>query len=330
MSGIIYIETHSTDPAYNLAFEQYVLENKRQGDYLMLWQNANTVVIGRNQNTAEEIDPRFVEEHGVRVVRRMTGGGAVYHDLGNLNYSFITDLGNAEELSIEKFARPVCAALEKLGLEAALSGRNDILAQGKKVSGVAQRIHKDRILHHGTLLFDSDPAMIAGALRVDPKKFASKSAKSVRSRVGNIRQLLGVDMEIQDFWQAILTELSGGELSRWEPTEAERQEIEAIADTKYRSWDWNYGSSPAYGFVNSARYPQGRLEISLNVEKGLIKDIAFRGDYMALTDDAAVVAALRGLPHERCAVERALQALKEELKAAFGGITADEILDTMF
>lgn len=330
MSGMIYIETHSTDPAYNLAFEQYVLENMRQGDYLMLWQNANTVVIGRNQNTAEEIDARFVEEHAVRVVRRMTGGGAVYHDLGNLNYSFITDLGNAEELSIEKFARPVCAALEKLGLEAALSGRNDILAQGRKVSGVAQRIHKDRILHHGTLLFDSDSAMIAGALRVDPQKFASKSAKSVRSRVGNIRQLLPVDMDIHGFWQAILTELSGGELSRWEPTEAQRQEIERIAEEKYRSWDWNYGSSPAYGFVNSARYPGGRLEISLNAEKGIIKDIAFKGDYMALSDDTAVVEALRGLPHERRAVEAALRQMETEIRAAFGGIKASEILDTMF
>ena len=185
-----YLETGSVDPCYNLALEQYVLEHFREGDWLLLWQNANTVVIGLNQNTAEEINAAFVEKHGVTVVRRMTGGGAVYHDLGNLNYSFICDVGNAEELTIRRFTDPVCRALAAMGVDAETSGRNDILVGGKKVSGVAQRITNGRILHHGTLLFDSDPAMIEGALKADPAKFRSKSAKSVRSRVGNIRDYL--------------------------------------------------------------------------------------------------------------------------------------------
>ena len=182
--SIHYLETGSVDPCYNLALEQVVLEQRREGDWLMLWQNRNTVVVGLNQNTAEEINASFVEAHGITVVRRMTGGGAVYHDLGNLNYSFIRDVGNAEELTIGRFTEPVCRALASLGVQASVSGRNDILVDGKKISGVAQRIVGGRILHHGTLLFDSDPAMIAGALRADPAKFTSKSAKSVRSRVG--------------------------------------------------------------------------------------------------------------------------------------------------
>ena len=235
MSAIIYAETHSTDPAFNLAFEEYVLLNKKEGSYLMLWQNANTVVVGRNQNTAAEIDADFVRDMGVTVVRRMTGGGAVYHDLGNLNYSFISDLGDAEALSIERFARPVCAALESMGVKAGLSGRNDILAEGKKVSGVAQRIYKDRILHHGTLLFDSDSSMIAGALRAHEEKFTSKSAKSVRSRVGNIRALLPEDMSLEAFWQCILRQLGGEGLEFWQPDGAELEQIEKLAECLIQS-----------------------------------------------------------------------------------------------
>ena len=144
-----YIETGSTNPCFNLAFEEYILKNRREGDWLMLWQNANTVVVGLNQNTAEEINAAFVREHNITVVRRTTGGGAVYHDLGNLNYSFITDLGDAASMSIEQFSRPVCRALAAMGVRAEVSGRNDIMVGGKKVSGVALRIYKDRILHHG-------------------------------------------------------------------------------------------------------------------------------------------------------------------------------------
>ena len=165
MERLHYLETGSTDPAYNLAFEEYVLTHRMDGDYLILWQNDNTVVVGQNQNTAAEINRAFVEAHGVHVVRRTTGGGAVYHDLGNLNYSFITD-EEAGSLRLERFTAPVVDALASLGLQAEASGRNDILVEGRKVSGTAQRVYKTRILHHGTLLFDSDPDMVAGALNV--------------------------------------------------------------------------------------------------------------------------------------------------------------------
>ena len=166
---VTYLETGSLDPHYNLAFEEYVLCNRREGEYLLLWQNDNTIVIGQNQNAEAEINRAFVEEHHINVVRRTTGGGAVYHDLGNLNYSFITDAGDSDQLAMERFTRPVVEALKALGLQAEASGRNDILVEGRKVSGTAQRIVKGRILHHGTLLFDANPSMVAGALRVDPE-----------------------------------------------------------------------------------------------------------------------------------------------------------------
>ena len=241
-----YLETGSRDPAYNLAFEETVLRRRTEGDYLLLWQNDNTIVIGQNQNAEAEIDRAFVEAHGIRVVRRTTGGGAVYHDLGNLNYSFITDAGDAERMTMERFTRPVVEALRGLGLQAEASGRNDILVEGRKVSGTAQRLLRDRILHHGTLLFDADPHMVAGALNADPAKFQSKSAKSVRSRIGNIRSFLKKDMDLPAFWAYLKDALAGDGLAPDRLTAQELEAAEELRREKYATWEWTFGRSPRY------------------------------------------------------------------------------------
>ena len=230
---VIYLETGSQDPAYNLAFEEYVLSHRLEGDYLILWQNDNTVVIGRNQNTEEEIDRAFVEAHGVRVVRRSTGGGAVYHDLGNFKYSFITEAREAENLTMEHFTQPVVSALRGLGLQAKASGRNDILVEGRKVSGTAQRLLNGRLLHHGTLLFDTNSDMVARALQADPEKFRSKSAKSVRSRVGNIRDFLRKDMDLPTFWAYLKTALAGNSFVAGALTLEELEIVEALKRSRY-------------------------------------------------------------------------------------------------
>ena len=324
---IHYLETGSVDPCTNLAVEQVVLENRREGDWLLLWQNANTVVIGLNQNTAEEVDPAFVEAHGITVVRRMTGGGAVYHDLGNLNYSFITDIGNAEELSIRRFTEPVCRALAAMGVEAETSGRNDITVDGKKVSGVAQRIAGGRILHHGTLLFDSDPEMIAGALRADPAKFQSKSAKSVRSRVGMLRDYLPAGTDLRAFWDRILQELAPEGIVRESLTEAELGQACALAEEKYRSWDWTWGRSPDYEVRRRGRFPGGTLDVRMNVHQGSITDLVFYGDFMATASQDELAAALRGVRVERAELDAALS--RFDLSPVFGGITKAEVLGLM-
>lgn len=325
---IHYLETGSLDPAYNLAFEEVVLRRRTQGDYLLLWQNDNTVVVGQNQNAEAEIDRAFVEAHHIRVVRRTTGGGAVYHDLGNLNYSFVTDTGEAQLLALERFTRPVVEALRGLGLEAEASGRNDILVEGRKVSGTAQRMMGKRILHHGTLLFDADPDMVAGALRADPAKFQSKSSKSVRSRVGNIRAFLKEDMDLPAFWAYLKEALAGDGLTEDHLTAEELAEAEQLRREKYASWEWTYGRSPKYSMTNRRRWNGGTLEPHLEVEKGRITGMVFYGDFLSLHSLEAVTEALTGCPFRREDVGAVLD--RFPLEQYFGTITRDEILDTLF
>lgn len=324
---MFYLETGSQNPYYNLAFEEFVLHHRTDGDYLLLWQNDNTIVVGQNQNTEGEINRPFVEAHKINVVRRSTGGGAVYHDLGNLNYSFITSVEDAERLTMEGFTRPVVAALRGLGLQAEASGRNDILVDGRKVSGTAQRLAKGRILYHGTLLFDSNPGMVEGALQVDPAKFRSKSAKSVRSRIGNIRSALKTDMTLPEFWAYLKTALAD-EITPAALTPEELAAVEELKRTKYDTWEWNFGRSPKYDRTNKAWFDGGGLEIRAAVEKGLLTDIVFYGDFLAVSSLEDLTAALRGCPFRREAVAEILD--RFPLDALFGGIRKDEILDTMF
>lgn len=328
MQTVTYFETHSTDPAYNLAFEEYVLTHRKEGDYLLLWQNDNTIVVGQNQNTAQEIDAAFVQQHHITVVRRSTGGGAVYHDLGNLNYSFITDVGDAQRLTMERFTRPIVAALQKLGLDAEASGRNDILVEGRKVSGTAQRLSGGRILHHGTLLFDSRPEMIAGALRVDQAKFTSKSAKSVKSRIGNIREFLPQDMTLPQFWSYLKEQLSGGGLVPDALTPRELGEVERLADEKYRTWEWTYGRSPRFDMVNRSYFSGGRLEVGLSVAHGQITAIRFYGDFLSVVDTAPLCRALEGVRYRQEDVAAVLA--QQPVDKMFGAITAEELLQTIF
>lgn len=327
MVSTLYLETHSTDPAYNLAFEEYVLTNYRHGNILILWQNDNAVIIGRNQNTAEEINQNFVDQHGIHVIRRNTGGGAVYHDMGNLNYSFIADADSIDKDAIRYFLEPVVEALRDLGLDAQCSGRNDILVSGKKVSGTAQQLSKGRLLHHGTLLFDSNPDMISGALNPDPTKFQSKSVKSVRSRVGNIREHLGADMDIHSFWLHLKTRLLGSDFMEITLSETDLAAINELKATKYDTWEWNYGKSPKFQMRCKKRFLGGLLDIHLSVAGGCISAIQIFGDFLALSPIIDVESALLGCPYHRDGLLTALQDL--DLSLYLGGITAEELTETI-
>ncbi|MBE5997808.1 MAG: lipoate--protein ligase [Lachnospiraceae bacterium] len=355
------LETGSTDPYYNLAFEEYVLTHRREGSYLILWQNENTIVIGLNQNTEAEINRALVEEKKIRVVRRTTGGGAVYHDLGNLNYSFITDTDQAEAVTKERFTEPILAALRSLGVQAEASGRNDILAEGRKVSGTAQRIDHGRILHHGTLLFDSDPAAVEGALRVDPEKFKAKGIQSVRSRIGNIRPLLKTDMTMAEFRSYLLKYLTGGSSAGTASiggtpvgdtsvgstpaegtsvgcvpsigtlTEEELRAVRELRDRKYVTWEWNYGRSPALDMHFKKRFPAGTVEVLLSLSHGVIQDVQIFGDFLALTPVTPLLDALRGTPFRKEPVSDAVRSVgAAQFDQCLGGITEKEFLSLLF
>ncbi|MBQ8769043.1 MAG: lipoate--protein ligase [Oscillospiraceae bacterium] len=328
MNKTYYLETGSTDPAYNLAFEEYVQTHRRTGNYLILWQNRNAVIIGRNQNAEEEINAAFVKAHGIKVIRRNTGGGAVYHDMGNLNYSFITDAADISQRSAQPFTEPVVRALKALGLDAEASGRNDILIDGRKVSGTAQHLIRGRILHHGTLLFESNPEMIAGALNPDPTKFQSKSIKSVRSRVGNIRSLLRADMMLQAFWDYLKTALTADGIEPTSLSNEELAEIEKLQKEKYDTWDWNFGRSPKYQRKCKKRFGGGSLEISLSVADGCIQDIRILGDFLGLTPVEPLEDALKGCIYREDAVCAVLDTLC--LPDMLGGIEKREFLETIF
>lgn len=323
-----YLETGSTDPAYNLAFEEYVLRNRKDGNYLILWQNRNAVIIGRNQNAEAEINRSFVEQHKIKVIRRNTGGGAVYHDMGNLNYSFITDAAAPEERTSSLFTAPVVQALRGLGLDAESSGRNDILVSGRKVSGTAQQLLGGRILHHGTLLFDSNADMIAGALNPDPTKFQSKSVQSVRSRVGNIRGALAQDMDMTAFWSYLKTALVQGGITPTSLSADELAEIRKLQAEKYDTWQWNFGKSPKFHTCCKHRFPEGLLEIHLNVAEGSIAGIQILGDFLALTDLLPLENALTGCPYKEDAVLSVLH--RFDLHELLGGITCDGFTETLF
>ena len=260
-------------------------------------------------------------------MRRNTGGGAVYHDLGNLNYSFITDYTEGDTASGNRFAITVVQALRQLGLDAECSGRNDILVAGKKISGTAQHRTGNRILHHGTLLFDSDPDMISSSLNPDPTKFQSKSVKSVRSRVGNIRRELPEDMTIDTFWNYLKSALSGSGFQPAGLTPQQLQDVSKLQAEKYDTWQWNFGSSPKVQTSIRHRFPGGLLQIHLSVKSGKIESVQIYGDFLALQPIDALVAALTGVSYHKDAIDSAISSLP--LQELLGGIRKEEFLQTI-
>lgn len=279
---VVYIDHHSTDPAFNLAMEQYVFDSmSREKDYFWLWQNDNTIVVGKHQNTAQEINASFVKEHGIKVVRRLSGGGAVYHDMGNVNFTFIADAGDLEQLNLHKFTVPVVNTLKKIGVQAQANGRNDISIEGKKFSGNSQYIKQGRIMHHGTLMFDSDLTVVQQALNVSNAKYESKGFKSVRSRVTNIRPYAAEGMTLEHFIDVLKNHMIEGQaVEIYHLTAEDIAEIMKIKEARYDTWEWNYGASPEYTVVKSERVEGcGQIEVHMNVEEGQIKEIKCFGDF---------------------------------------------------
>lgn len=325
-----YIVNESTDPYYNLALEEYCLKNvDMEEDYFLLWQNAPAIIVGKNQNTLEEINSRFVEERKIPVARRISGGGAVYHDLGNLNFTFIANIEDAETVDFKKYAEPIICALETLGIRAELSGRNDITIDGKKISGNAQRLYRKKLMQHGTLLFDVDIADLVNALNVKMDKITSKGIKSVRSRVTNIKEHLERNLDMKDFWELIHLYLSdNGASEEILLTEEEKKEVLRLRNERFATWEWNYGESPEFNIKNEKRFPGGKIEFAAEVDGGIIETLRFYGDFLGIRPVDEVEKALAGQKYEIGAIKEILGSIA--VGEYFGGIGTEELLEVMF
>ncbi len=326
---MLYINNTSNDPYFNMALDEYVVKHlDPSNDYFYFYINRPTVVIGRNQNTIEEVNLDYVKEHDIIVVRRMSGGGAVYHDMGNINFSFVVDYRKEDFNSMERFAKAIVKALSKFGIMAEFTGRNDITIDRKKFSGNAQYVTRNRILHHGTLLFDSDLSVLSKALNVKPEKIKSKGIKSVKSRVTNIKEYLpDKEVTISQFKEMLLKyvfEVEGCEFQEYHLTPEDMEKIMDLRNNKYSTWDWNVGSSPEFDLIRSARFTGGEVQIHMNVKDGIISDIKFYGDFMSIRDVAEVEEKLKGQRFVQNDIKDVLSEI--DIKEYFGFISLEDLL----
>lgn len=320
-----------TDPTLNLAMEEYALKNLNpEHTYFLFYINEPSIIIGKNQNTAEEINAAYVSDNNIHVVRRLSGGGAVYHDLGNLNFSFITKDDGDSFHNFRKFTEPVIEALKDLGVNAELSGRNDILAEGRKISGNAQFSTKGRMFSHGTLLFNSNIDEVVNALNVKLDKIQSKGIKSVRSRVANIKEFLKDDLTIEEFKDLLLQSIfkEHGSIERYEWTEEDLRKIKELSESRYCSWDWNYGKSPKCNIQQSKRFAAGQVDIRLEVNKGVIEIAKIYGDFFGVGDVSELEQLLIGTKFEKQEIEMKL--IEVNLSYYFGNVTKEEFLSLLF
>ncbi|UOR13186.1 lipoate--protein ligase [Halobacillus amylolyticus] len=331
---VINHDVESNDPHINLAVEEYALKNLDINEtYLLFYVNKPSIIIGKNQNTVEEINTNYVEENGIHVVRRLSGGGAVYHDLGNLSFSFITKDDGDSFHDFAKFTEPVTEALNKLGVAAELSGRNDIVVNGRKISGNAQFTTKGRMFSHGTLMLDSEIENVVSALNVKTEKIKSKGIKSIRSRVANISEFLEEPITIKEFKNLIIRYIFNVEDEKEAPyyqlTEKDWEEIHKIADERYNNWNWNYGKSPKFNIQHTKRIEgAGSYDIRLDVAKGYIRNAKVYGDFFGIGDIADIENKLIDIKYERQAISGALSDV--DISHYLGKITKDDFLDMVY
>lgn len=317
-----------TDPAINLSLEEYCVRNlDMKFDYMLFYINEPSVIIGKHQNTLEEINTDYIRENNIHVIRRISGGGAVYHDFGNLNFSFLTKHSNESIHNFRFFTGPVIRLLNELGVNAELNGRNDITVGEKKISGNAQFTDTKSMFSHGTLLFDSDIKNVVRALNVKPDKIESKGIKSVKSRVANIKEFINIEMSVLEFKDALIKSIFSdtAKYPVYRLSDKEWDAVYALADSKYKNWGWNYGRSPEFNIQKVKRFSFGQIDARINVKNGIIEEIKFYGDFLGHGELTDIENHLKGNKYEAKTLGESLEIF--DMRYYFGDISHEEFLD---
>jgi len=324
-----YINYLGTDAPTNIATDAWLLAHLHADEPVVaLWQNKRAVIVGQNQNAWAEVNKAYTDENDIQVVRRVTGGGAVYHDLGNLNFSLIVPVASSADVNFSTFVEPVVRALHNMGIPVEVNGRNDLVIEGKKVSGNAQRYQGGYLMHHGTLLFDTDVDTMVHSLNVADEKFMSKAAKSVRSRVGAIGDYAPADMSMEAFREALLYELTNqGADGEYVLSDEQLKEITDLAENQFSTWEWNWAKSPDFNFKNHAKFDGGVLDVFAEVKEGKITDIEFEGDFLGVRDWREIKDEFIGITFDP---EKIMHVLKRHTDAQYFGTITDLEVASMF
>lgn len=324
---MLIIDSPSNNAYFNIASEEYLLRRFPQEDLFLLYVNAPSIIVGKFQNTLAEINLDYVQEKEIKVVRRMSGGGAVYHDMGNLNFSFHTLLADHDFGDFSQFTQPVLALLNRLGVPAVLEGRNDLLVDGKKFSGNAKLAKQGKMIQHGTILLNSEMEVLGQALKTNPLKFIDKATKSNRSRVTNLISYLPEDTTTEQLKNMLTEEiiLNNPGAERYELTPEDLEGIQQLMTEKYETWDWNFGFSPNYNFQKAIKVPAGFIEVHLDVVKGTIEKAKIFGDFFASRPIEELEALLIGQKHEVHALKTLLS--QQDLVSYFGKVTVEEVIE---
>jgi lipoate-protein ligase A len=320
------IINENTSPYFNLALEEHFLAGTGT-EAVILWRNSASVIIGRNQNAAEEVNLDFVRERDIPVARRQSGGGAVFHDLGNVNFTIIRERRGDDFNNYAYFTKPVIEYLATLGVSAELEGRNDLTIGGAKFCGNAQAAKGGRIMHHGCILYSADFSNLAGALAPRDIKFEGHGVKSVRKRVTNIAEHMSRPMSVEDFLGGLGEYFAGNidGISKRALTPDEIVAARKLADEKYSTWEWNFGASPPYDMKRSRRYGFGIVDVLMCAEGGVITDARVYGDFFGMRDKEELEAKLRGARHDRASVMAALSGVN--VGDYIQGMGAEELAD---